>query len=161
MKNTIYSMLLATVLLGTSCAKLDEEVYSNIASKDYYRNGDDLKVALNAAYKLYQTAYGGGDVYNYFMIIEVASETGAPTRTKNNPHLYNSWAYANDADNTINRWASSYQIINQINAILDNGASVSMDTKAKEQVFGQARFLRGLTYFNLLSLYGGFPSPSG
>jgi starch-binding outer membrane protein, SusD/RagB family len=158
MKRTIYS-LLALLAISTSCTKLDEDVYKNIASKDFYKTESDLKTASTSVYKYFQTAFGGGDVYNYFMIIEAASETGAPTRTKNNPHVYNSWGYANDPDNTINKWADAYKIINQANAVLGRGADIPMDAARKEQIFGEARFMRGLTYFHLLRLYGGVPIP--
>ena len=159
MKKLIYSIL--ALLVISSCTKLDETVYKNIASKDFYKTEDDLNIAVTSVYKLFQKAFGGGDVYNYFMIIEAASETGAPTRTKNNPHIYNSWGYANDPDNTVNKWSDAYRIVNQANAVLGRGESVQMDTKRKEAIFGEARFMRGLTYFHLLRLYGGVPIPSG
>ncbi|MEI6950464.1 RagB/SusD family nutrient uptake outer membrane protein [Paraflavisolibacter sp. H34] len=157
MKKLIYSLLALTVV--SSCTKLDEEVYKNIASKDFYQSEEDLKTAMVSGYKYFQTAFGGGDVYNYFMIIEAASETGAPTRTKSNPHIYNSWGYANDPDNTINKWGDAYKIINQVNAVLGRGAGVEMDAVRKEQILGEAHFMRGLTYFHLLRLYGGVPIP--
>lgn len=159
MKRTIYFILVLFVI--SSCTKLEEDVYKNIASRDYYKTEEDLKTAMIAGYKYFQTAFGGGDVYNYFMIIESASETGAPTRTKNNPHIYNNWGYANDPDNTVNKWADAYKVINQVNAVLGRGEGVEMDATRKEQIFGEARFMRGLTYFHLLRLYGGVPIPAG
>jgi hypothetical protein len=157
MKKILFAITALT--LFASCTKLDETVYKSIAAKDFYKTEDDLKVAVTSVYKYFQTAFGGGDVYGYFMIIESASETGAPTRTKNNPHLYNNWSYANDADNTIKRWYEGYRIINQANAVLGRGEAVEMDPVKKEQIFGEARFMRGLTYFHLLRLYGGVAIP--
>jgi starch-binding outer membrane protein, SusD/RagB family len=153
------SLYILSVIVISSCTKLDETVYKNIASKDFYNSEADMTIAVTSTYKYFQTAFGGGDVYNYFMIIESASETGAPTRTKNNPHIYNSWGYANDPDNTIKKWGDAYKIINQANAVLGRGQAVSMDETKKEAIFGEARFMRGLTYFHLLRLYGGVPIP--
>ncbi len=159
MKTAIYAIM--AVVIISSCTKLNETVYSNIASQDFYKTESDLKTAVTSVYKHYQSAFGGGDVYNYFMIIESASETGAPTRTKNNPHVFNSWGYANDADNTIRKWGDSYQIINQANAVLGRGEGIAMDADKKAQIFAEARFMRALTFFHLVRLYGGVPIPSG
>ena len=146
------------IAISVSCTNLEEEVYTAIAPQEFYRNAEDLNIALTAVYKIYQGGFGR-NIYDYWMIIEAASETGAPSRTKDDPHLYNNWSYANNADMSIDAWGRAYQIINQANVVLGRGEAIEMDQTLKNRMFGEARFLRALSYFHLLRLYGGVPIP--
>jgi hypothetical protein len=152
----IWSICLMAI--GVSCTNLDEEVYTAISPQEFYRNAEDLNIALTSVYKIYQSGFGR-NIYDYWMIIEAASETGAPSRTKDDPHLYNNWSYANNADMSIDAWSRAYQIINQANVVLGRGEGIEMDQTLKNRMFGEARFLRALSYFHLLRLYGGVPIP--
>ncbi len=55
-------------------------------------------------------------------------------------------------DNTFvrNFWNNSYEVINQANLVLDNIAIVTSSADRKNNVEGQAKFLRALTYFDLV-----------
>ena len=52
-------------------------------------------------------------------------------------------------------WAGAYQTINEANVIIANmnGSSLSNE----EAVLGQAHFLRAVTYFDLVRMFGGVP----
>src|SRR5690606_29577134 len=54
-------------------------------------------------------------------------------------------------------WFYLYAGINQANYIVDKIAAVEMSEKRKEEVIGEARFLRGLYYMYLAMMYGGVP----
>src|SRR5207248_431387 len=49
-------------------------------------------------------------------------------------------------------WADGYQVINQANNVLANLSKVSATNAPRTE--GEAKFLRGLTYFDLVRLYG-------
>ena len=51
-------------------------------------------------------------------------------------------------------WANSYEVINQANLVLDNLDVISSSDQLRQTVEGEARFLRALTYFDLVRLYG-------
>lgn len=48
-------------------------------------------------------------------------------------------------------WNNAYEVINQTNIVLDNLAVVTSDAAKKDRIEGEARFLRALNYFELLS----------
>ena len=60
---------------------------------------------------------------------------------------------------TVDVWSSSYDIINRANVVLARGEDIDMDESLKEQLYGEVRFIKGLTLFNLVRLYGGVPVP--
>ncbi len=147
-------------LLTVQCTDLTETPYTEISSASFYKNADELSEALTSVYDGYQAAFGG-DNYYYTMILEVITEFNAPAYAKNNTDLYNCWNDINNAtDRTIDCWDVGYVAINRANTVLGRGENVDMDQTLKEQYFGEARFLRALSYFNLVRLFGGLPIPA-
>jgi len=68
--------------------------------------------------------------------------------------------YQNDLLNTSgpNPWLTSYPIIYKLNDAIDGiNASSGMTKKVKNQLLGEAKFLRAFYYFYLVNLYGPVP----
>lgn len=52
-------------------------------------------------------------------------------------------------------WDNSYESINQLNLVLDNLNVFSSDeAEARQRIEGEAKFLRGLAYFDLVRMFG-------
>ena len=51
-------------------------------------------------------------------------------------------------------WGNSYEVINQTNLVVDNIATVTSSTDEANRIEGEAKFLRALTYFDLVRFYG-------
>lgn len=51
-------------------------------------------------------------------------------------------------------WNNSYRVINQANLVIDNLEVVESSIEKRERIEGEAKFLRALTYFDLVRLYG-------
>lgn len=51
-------------------------------------------------------------------------------------------------------WRNGYEVINQSNLVIDNVGIITSDTDKKNRVEGEARFLRALTYFDLVRHFG-------
>lgn len=54
-------------------------------------------------------------------------------------------------------WQGMYKVIAEVNAFLDNLSKSSLSENDKAQLGGEARFLRALAYYNLVSLFGDVP----
>jgi hypothetical protein len=157
----IFNILIGSFLVSglVRCTDLDEEPYTFTDPEDYYTTGDELEKALNSVYDGYQAAFGG-DNYKYIMYLEVLTEFGSPAYAKDNMHLWNVWNDVNNAeDRTFNVWSKGYTAINKANLILGRGENTVMDDFLKTRYFAEARFLRALTMFNLVRIYGGLPIP--
>jgi len=147
------------LLLTVQCTDLTETPYTDISSSTYYQNEDELEAALTSVYNAYSSAFGGGN-YKYNMYLEVVTEFNSPAYAKNNTDKYNAWNDINNAtDRTVKCWTKGYAAINRANIILVRGEKVDMDQTLKSQYYAEARFLRALTYFNMVRLYGGLPIP--
>jgi starch-binding outer membrane protein, SusD/RagB family len=152
-------ILFSTVLV--SCQKfLDDIPQSSLTTGNAYESARDIENALAGCYSVFYTDYyqwenvmlsdnrsdnaypGGGGEETFVVIDQFKVPAG-------NSHNYNFW------------WGEPYQGIGRCNILLDKINGVS-DTKLdinnrRNQIIGEASFLRALHYYQLVKLYGGVP----
>lgn len=160
MKTNIIRISCLLALLGSmiSCSDyMDLTPKSSATTAGFYKNADDIKTALNACYGPLQS----GNMYkgNFVTMMEVRSDNVKD----NNPGAssgvyYNIDAFTAGADNTIFRsvWSTCYNQVFRINELLDN-IEIVTNPALKSQYEGEACFLRALTYFNMVRLWGDIP----
>ncbi|HKJ30439.1 MAG TPA: RagB/SusD family nutrient uptake outer membrane protein, partial [Balneolales bacterium] len=54
-------------------------------------------------------------------------------------------------------WSDLYVGVHRANLVLDNVPAIKMDSNLKARLLGEAHFLRGYYYFQLVKLFGGVP----
>jgi len=158
-----YSSILLLVVLVTfsGCKKfLAEKDPSNLEPDTYYTIPEHAEAAIAAAYS--QTRFigsGAGIFVANFSMLEVVTGT-AKTETGQNSDLNNLIGLSYNGDNLLvrNWWNGLYSVIAQTNLVLDKIPGISpMDEARKNQILGEARFLRAWAYFYLVRLYGDVP----
>ena len=159
MKFIKYLFLLIAVPFFNQCTDLKEEPYTFLAPSTFYKNADELNMSVTSVYDGFQNAYGGAN-YKHHMYLEVLTEFGAPAYAKDDVQLWNAWSDVNNPARTFSDdWPRAYVVINRANIVLGRGEGVSMDETLKKRYFAEVRFLRALTYYNLVRLFGGVPIP--
>ena len=152
---TLFCLLF--ISFGCTDAFLDREPISEVTEGNFFQTGADAEAATVAAYDALQSefyifdrftngdvvadnCYAGGDNPNNFQLDEF-------TVTTNNVNVERDWAYL-------------YEGISRANAVLDNVGNINspdLTDERKDQILGEARFLRAMHYFQLVNLYGGVP----
>ena len=166
MKNTYTSTLLRLLILslwvlgGLSCQSnfLDLKPQSQPNADNFYRTANDFGNAATGAYDALQTSnqYGG----DFNTLIEARGDNFFDNDPSSNAGLrYNVDRFIEPTTNTILRdtWGSLYTSINRTNLILDKIDAVEFDATRKAQYKGEAQFIRALSYFNLVRLWGSVP----
>ena len=155
MKKIIY--ILGLVFLLTSCSKdfLEIEPVSDFNSEDFYKTEGEFNAALTGAYAKLQ-----GQVSIYFELSEWRSDyldLAAPTAGTQD--RYDICKFQDNSANGLitSAWANYYNGILRCNVITDNLAGATLDESFKKQIEGEARFIRALTYFNMVRLWGDVP----
>lgn len=156
------SILLLVILVTFSgCKKfLAEKDPSNLEPDTYYTIPEHAEAAIAAAYS--QTRFigsGAGIFVANFSMLEVVTGT-AKTETGQNSDLNNLIGLSYNGDNLLvrNWWNGLYSVIAQTNLVLDKVPGITpMDETRKNQILGEARFLRAWAYFYLVRLYGDVP----
>ncbi|GAB3752524.1 RagB/SusD family nutrient uptake outer membrane protein [Spirosoma pomorum] len=151
--------LVGTLLL-TACRKdfLDLSPLSQPNVDNFYRTPSDFNNAVNGAYDAIQNPSQYGSEFN--TIIEARSDNVLDNDPSSGSGLrYNIDRFIEPTTNTVLRdsWGSLYTGINRCNLILDKIDAVTMDAMLKARYKGEAQFIRALSYFNLVRLWGKVP----
>lgn len=155
MKKILY--ILIGLLLFTSCSNDFVELapYDFLNSEGFYKTKDDYNAAVIAAYAKLQ-----GQVGLYFELVEWRSDNlDLPAPTAGTQDRYNINKFQETSANGIlqDAWANFYNGIFRTNVILDRIGSANFDENLKNQFEAEARFIRALTYFNVVRLWGDAP----
>ncbi|GAB4042038.1 RagB/SusD family nutrient uptake outer membrane protein [Spirosoma jeollabukense] len=154
------TILFAAILGLTACQKdfLDLKPLSQPNVDNFYKTANDFGNAVNGAYDALQSPnqYGG----DYNTIIETRSDNVLDNDPSSGSGLrYNIDRFIEPTTNSVLRdtWGSLYTGINRCNLILDKIDAVPMDATLKARYKGEAQFIRALSYFNLVRLWGKVP----
>lgn len=154
-KTYIYKLLLASTLLSvaSSCKKaLEISPVDTIEQSKALLTSKDVEVALVGTY----SALGSRNLYGGrpFLMADFLANTNAiewyGTYEELTQTINKSILKTNTFVNNV--WAAGYTAINDANNVL---AAVSkVDAAKKNKVEGEAKFIRGAVYFDLVRLYG-------
>ncbi|QNL47840.1 RagB/SusD family nutrient uptake outer membrane protein [Olivibacter sp. SDN3] len=159
MKNlNIYIVcLLSAVWLA--CAKL-EQVPDGINTTDnLFKSESDARAAVNAMY----SSLGSPDIYNQFNETIQSqgtddAEWGFGRNTSNVDKLaMDKFSFTATSDLVYRYWEVHYRNINRANIALKHIPQIDFAEEKRAQYLGEAHFIRGLMYFNLVRLYGAVP----
>ena len=155
MKKIIYTII--TLFLISGCSDSFTEIASenNLTTESFYNTADDFNTAVIAAYAKLQ-----GQVGLYFELCEWRSDNldlAAPTAGTQDRFNINKFQETSANELIRGAWANYYNGIFRANTVTDNIENASIDGTLKKQYEAEARFIRGLTYFNIVRLWGDAP----
>ncbi|MCW0484473.1 RagB/SusD family nutrient uptake outer membrane protein [Gaoshiqia sediminis] len=173
MKRLKLNILLAGVMalgLLPSCSDsfLDVEPKTQLLDANFFKTQADAEMALVGCYDGYQLTSSGFPIY---LVSEVASDECFGGTGANDGRGYQvidridkSQSPA-DVDIFNNTWIQYYKSIFRCNRLLQklpdvakwDSGDASTDSIAKNRIAGEARFLRGLMYFDLVRLFERVP----
>lgn len=153
-------LLLPVILALAGCSDfLDEKPENNTGTTgSFYKNTSDIEYALTSAYANLQAS--GYYSNNLVLMTDVRSDDlGTYSNAGANAgREYHIKIFTAQADNQIfrNVWAKIYETIYRCNNVISHIDVVTGD-KLKRQYEAEARFLRALSYFNIVRLWGAAP----
>ncbi len=166
MKKTDYKItliLLISTLLVSSCSEdfLDRKPTSALTELSYFQNVAELETGLIACYG----ALGSfiGFEVDHYIIGDIGSDDADKGSTDDDiPEILdisysrqratNGWIYG--------VWSDAYAIIARCNEVIDKSAGIPADTLAEgaiKKIVNQAKFLRALCYYQLVTDFGDIP----
>lgn len=154
MKKPLITFLALALLVGGCSKDLDKAPLPSITPENFFKNADDAEAALAAVYDVLQNGDGG-----FGNDIICAGEMPSDNCTSVNGDVTDLDRIAWTPQTTQVRriFAVIYTGLNRANAVLKYVPGIAMPDARKNQILGEARFLRALNYFTLVQLYGGVP----
>jgi tetratricopeptide (TPR) repeat protein len=166
MKKTLISILSLAILLS-SCSDsfLDLPSETSLSTTTFYKTESDFQQGVNAAYAPLRSVYNGTTGVNISGAWAMGEMHSDNTYYIHNPGyraLVDGEAIANftvQASNSIStaKYVADYQVIARANQVLAPIDGVTFGASSKNNIKGQAFFLRALAYFDLVQYYGKVP----
>jgi len=155
-------LILLIPMLVLSCGE-DFTLLSPISERNvgsFYKTQTDLEVAITGAYGALQS--NGNFGVNYILFMEMrgdnADNGGGDTGLAATLAQINKFQEIATASELKSTWASSYQGIAWCNTILAKIDAVDFtDDTVKDQIKGEALFIRSLLYYHLAVIFGNIP----
>lgn len=168
MKKVSFFIILIVGLLTASCQNLlNKQPQGEISTSNAYQTKADAIKAVTAAYRPLQPnmwygpfpgSYGG---YMQWVFGDIASDNAVKGGESASDQQY-AYAISHFTVTPTNQavkdaWADLYVGVHRCNLVLDHVPNIKMDSKLKARLLGEAHFLRGYYYFQLVKLFGGVP----
>jgi len=155
-----YILILSCFLMSCSKDFTDLNPISQRNVNAFYRNGDDMVIAVNAAYKALQMS--GTYNQSYWILNEMRSDNtdGGFDQTGLGADMNiidNFGENAATAELITSAYLDSYVGISRCNLILSRIDAVTMTDVLKNRIKGESLFLRALFYYNLAVNFGRVP----
>lgn len=149
------------LLLGSSCSDfLEEENLSDYTQENYFQTQEHAEAAINTLYSELRFVSDGAGTYGEspFMMLEfptglLNTEVGQSQANRDLRSL------TTNAENNylIYWWERSFKSIANANLAIKRIPEIDMDEAEKNQLIGQAKFMRAFNYFNLVRIFGDVP----
>ncbi|MDB5270802.1 MAG: glycan metabolism protein [Hymenobacter sp.] len=149
----LFILPICALTLLAGCDFLQKEPLTSITPSNFFTSPDDAESSLTAAYDALQPSGAYGQ--DLLTMGEMPSDN--VTSLSNDVIALRNIAWTSGTGQVGNVFRQAYLGINRANIVLKYVPTVTMDTARRSQILGEARFVRGLCYFNLVRAYGGVP----
>ncbi len=159
MKTKYVLSLIGCSLLFFSCNDfLTEYPTNNENVPNFYKTEADIEQGVNAAYSA--LAASGEYGKNFIYLMEVRSDNSSVGSVTNSGGIYGDvYLFRESPYNVLlnDTWVACYEGIKRCNIVLDRINNVKIDEDKKDKFVGEMLFIRALTHFNLVRLWGDVP----
>jgi hypothetical protein len=157
----IHKILIVTIVLVafSGCEDfLSVSPQGELTQEAYPTTPEDALQTTNAVYTTLRNwhYHSGG-----FPILDIMSDDAHkgsnPNDAANTIGPYDDFTHTPTQDGLDRWWSALYEGIKRANVVLEKVEPISMDQQLKSRYLGEASFLRGLYYFDLVRAWGGVP----
>jgi tetratricopeptide (TPR) repeat protein len=158
-KNLLTGVLLLTISASCSDNFLDIPPQDVVTSATFFKTEADFLQAINGNYAalrgLYSDAYAMGEMRsdNTHYILNTSNRGGQIVQREQIAD------FVDDPLNmfTANKYYSDYNIVSRANAVISKIDAATFSADSKNNIKGQALFLRAFAYYDLVQYYGDVP----
>lgn len=160
MKKNIYILISITLLVLSSCddSELDISNDNTISTGNFWQKESDIEAAVVSIYNMFYRQ--GTWTRNMYTQIQGMADDGVSYSGWTELSEYSKFIFTNYDFSEVNTkiWEEHYIAIFRANQVLDNVENVDFASQDhKDDLVGQAKFLRSFYYFYLATLYENVP----
>jgi hypothetical protein len=155
-----YCLAASVVLSATACKKyldLDIENPNRVDESNFWKTQADAVQGINAVYGNFYRNGSPGSRWTPFYF-DVRSDDGYSTSPWNELRSVSGlnitqYSFEVNYDTWWHHWRGVYRA----NQVLDKVPDISMDETLKTRIIGEAKFLRAIYYYDLVTIWGNIP----
>jgi hypothetical protein len=157
-RRALLGAALAGAGLGAAGCQNDVDVTDPNApsSATFWQSAADAEAGVTATYNtlLRLGTFQRWQVFAYDARADIGTTGASPWGEL---AAFSRFEFPSGYDFEVNRelWNHNYELASRANLVIANVPGIDMDAARRTRLVGEARFLRGLAYFRLMSLYGG------
>jgi hypothetical protein len=158
MKNiSLYLMMLVYAFCG-SCSDFLEELPPNaIATETFYSTEEEILFAANGVYATFRAGYYK-DMYLFTDIRSNTTTVQDPGGSNGTNWQFFNYTLRTDNAKVKSEWGNLYKVIARSNVVLDHIDNITFkDETTRSRIKAEMQFMRALTYFHLVTLWGDVP----
>ncbi len=161
MKYTIKTLLIILIafgILSSGCQKmLDEELLGERSNLQFYQTAEDAELGLTGIYNALSFSFADNRIWVFGDVASDDAAKGGIAGDQADIGLIDDFNITTINGNLENVWIIYYEGISRANWLLDNIGDISMSQERKDEIIGEARFLRAYFYYWLTSIFGDIP----
>ncbi len=157
-----FLVLILVVFSQSSCKKFIDvpPPIDKLVGSTVFESNSTAASAINGIYSTMVTTSVAGGTYGPSVLLGLSSDELSLFSVSALPEPILTQAYVNalTSQNAPKLWADYYNCIYQSNSALWGlSNSTKLDQTLKQQLIGEAKFIRAYCYFNLVNIYGEIP----
>ncbi len=162
MKQNINKLVIMGLLVLTSTVSCNKDLEvtdpNNPTTESYFKTAQELQNGVNAIYSTLRSAQlvGREWFFTHDMRSGECTPGGAQLEAPR-AELLKQPSPAPSNSVMSNVWTGAYQMINRANQVLLKAPGVTDNTALRDRLVGEAKFLRGWAYYELVSQWGDVP----
>lgn len=156
-RRTLLGLGLAGAALGAAGCKNDVNITDPNApsSGNFWQTANDAKAGVTATYNalLQIGTFQRWQAFDYDTRSDIGTTNASPWAELN---AFSKFQFPSGYDFEVNivSWNDTYRLISRANQVIANVPGINMDATTRAQLVGEAKFLRGLGYFRVMTLWG-------
>ena len=151
-------LLIASLIVNSGCKKfLDEELLGERSDLQFYQTAEDAELALTGIYNALSFADANNRIWVFGDVASDDAAKGGIPGDQADIGLIDDFNITTTNGNLENVWNLYYEGVSRANWLLDNIGNIEMNQERKDEITGEAKFLRAYYYFRLASVFGNIP----
>lgn len=151
--------IVLVLLVALGCDVLDQSPQTAIDETTAIRDQKSAEAALNGLYDELQSGNYYGD--NIQIISDVTSDISQSIGTWDFYREMDTYVTSPGNQEVRNLWSQLYRTVNHANNIIADVPGIDATQAVKDQILGEAYFIRALAYFDLSRTFAGIPGVTG
>jgi hypothetical protein len=152
-------ILLPFLFITSGCEDfLQKDPQGELTQQEFPVSQSDALLATNAVYStIREWGYHSGGYPILDIMSDDANKGSNPNDQLPTVGPYDKFAHTTTQDGLDRWWSTLYEGIKRANVVITKVPSIEMDTVLRNRYVAEAKFFRGLYYFDLVRAWGGVP----